>query len=234
MTTLIESVRTSLSQHQEIDLRKVQLALDHGALIIEGELDDVAAKRHCLEAAAAVSGVEGIVDRLHVAPAAHMSDADIRDHVANAILGEPAFAGCALRVLHGGDFVQVQSDGSTGSIDVRVQDGVVTLDGEVPNLCLKRLAGVLAWWVPGTRDVVDGLGVEPPQEDSDDEIADAVSVALEKDPFVGAGRISVSVRRGVVVLDGAVRSADEKRVAEHDTWFVFGVNDVANRLSISP
>ncbi|HEX5022545.1 MAG TPA: hypothetical protein VFX54_17890 [Candidatus Binatia bacterium] len=25
----------------------------------------------------------------------------------------------------------------------------------------KRLAGVLAWWVPGTRDVVDGLEEVP-------------------------------------------------------------------------
>jgi len=234
VTTLLDSVRTALSRLQGIDLRLIRLKLDHGALVMEGELDDVAGKRRCLEAAAAVAGVEGIVDRLRVTPAARMSDADIRDHVSKAILGEAAFAGCALRVLHGSDWTPIQSDGSTGSIDVRVQDGVVTLDGEVPNLCLKRLAGVLAWWVPGTRDVVNGLGVEPPQEDSDDEIVDAVAIALEKDPFVGAGRVSVSARRGVIVLDGAVRSADERRMAEHDAWFVFGVNGVENRLSISP
>jgi len=93
---------------------------------------------------------------------------------------------------------------------------------------------VLAWRVPGTRDVIDGLGVEPPQADSEDEIADAVAVVLDKDPFVGAGRISVSARGSVVALEGAVRSAEEKRIAEHDAWFVFGVNGVENRLAIVP
>jgi len=36
-------------------------------------------------------------------------------------------------------------------IDIGVEDGVVTLDGDVP---------VLAWWAPGSRDVVKGLGVD--------------------------------------------------------------------------
>ena len=214
----------------------MHLELDHGALLLQGEVEDVAAKRRCLEAAAATPGVEGIIDRLRVVPAVRMSDATIRDHVSNAVLGEPALAGCAVRVLHGLDCVTMRpaAEASTGSIELRVQDGIVTLDGEVSNLCLKRLAGTLAWWVPGTRDVVNGLGIEPPQDDSDDEISDAVAVVLEKDPFVGAGRVSVSARGGVVLLEGAVRSGEEKRMVERDAWFVFGVNGVENRLAISP
>ena len=41
-----------------------------------------------------------------------------------------------------------------GSIIVAVKDGIVTLNGEVPSLTHKCLAGVLAWWVPGTGDVI--------------------------------------------------------------------------------
>jgi hypothetical protein len=26
------------------------------------------------------------------------------------------------------------------------------------------LAGVLAWWVPGVRDVVDGIELDPPEK----------------------------------------------------------------------
>jgi osmotically-inducible protein OsmY len=48
---------------------------------------------------------------------------------------------------------------------VVVDGDVVTLNGQVPSLSHKRLAGVLAWWVPGVRDVVDGLAVEPTQSD---------------------------------------------------------------------
>lgn len=235
---LLESVRRSLARVPGVDLRRhpIHLQLDHGALLMEGEIGDVAAKRRCLLAAAATTGVDGIADRLRVLPAVRMSDGDIRDHVSNAIAGEPALAGCAVRARHGGQWVTLRAPAaeSAPSIDVSVERGVVTLDGEVPNLCLKRLAGALAWWVPGTRDVVNGLGVEPAQEDGDGEVADAVAVVLAKDPLIGAGRISVSVQGGIVTLDGAVRSADEKRIAEHDAWFVFGVNEVQNRLAVSP
>jgi len=31
-----------------------------------------------------------------------------------------------------------------------VEDGVVTLNGRVPSLSHKRLAGALAWWNPGS------------------------------------------------------------------------------------
>ena len=54
-------------------------------------------------------------------------------------------------------------------VEAAVRDGVVTLNGRVQSLSHKRLAGVLAWWVPGTRNVVNGLDVQPPEEDTDDE-----------------------------------------------------------------
>jgi hypothetical protein len=51
-------------------------------------------------------------------------------------------------------------------IEIEVKHGVVILNGRVPNLAAKCLAGVPAWWVPGSRDVVNGLVVEPPEEDA--------------------------------------------------------------------
>ena len=38
----------------------------------------------------------------------------------------------------------------------------MTLNGRVPGLPSRRLAGVLAWWVPGVRDVVNGIELDPP------------------------------------------------------------------------
>jgi len=36
------------------------------------------------------------------------------------------------------------------------------LNGRVSGLPSKRLAGVLAWRVPGVRDVVNGIELDPP------------------------------------------------------------------------
>jgi osmotically-inducible protein OsmY len=119
-----------------------------------------------------------------------------------------------------------------GIIAVVVDGGVVTLDGQVPSLSHKRLAGVLAWWVPGSRDVINGLGVEPTQEDNNDEITDAVRLVFEKDRFVPAEQIRVHTQGRVVTLEGVVPSDSIREMAEFDAWYVFGVNRVSNRLAV--
>lgn len=43
----------------------------------------------------------------------------------------------------------------------------------MPGLHYKRLAGVLAWWVPVSRDVINGIAVEPSREDGPDAIVEA-------------------------------------------------------------
>jgi len=40
----------------------------------------------------------------------------------------------------------------------------------MPGLTSKRLAGVMTWWVPGVRDVVNGIEVVPPEDDNPDMI----------------------------------------------------------------
>jgi osmotically-inducible protein OsmY len=109
---------------------------------------------------------------------------------------------------------------------VVVDAGVVTLDGQVPSLSHKRLAGVLAWWVPGSREVVNGLGVEPSQEDNDEEITEAVRLVLGKDPFVWADHIRVHTKERVVSSDSI------RGMAEFDAWYIFGVDKVINQLAV--
>jgi osmotically-inducible protein OsmY len=164
-----------------------------------------------------------------------MRDHAIRDHVRDALVQEPAFADYALTVCDGEAREAVRRpDAATGSIEFSVAGGVVVLNGELPGLVGKRLAGVLAWWVPGSRDVINGIAVTPFEEDSDDAIADAVALVLEKDPFVDAGQIRIGVRRAVVSLTGLVPTESEREMAEFDAWYVFGVDAVDNRIEVRP
>ena len=113
---------------------------------------------------------------------------------------------------------------------IAVADGVVTLDGQVESLSHKRLAELLAWWVPGTRDVVNGIEVKPYEDDSDDEITDAVTMALEKDRLVTHDSIRVITRNSVVTLEGVVPNRRQAEMAEADAWYIFGVDNVINHL----
>jgi osmotically-inducible protein OsmY len=232
---LLDRMREALRQDTRIgfDEAAVVLSLSDDLLVIGGEVADIGAKRRALRIVAAAMEGRGFVDRLHVRPAVAMEDGEIRDLVRDALLEEPALSQCRLREwIKGRPELVREPLGAVESIDIRVEDGVVTLDGEVTGLAQKRLAGALAWWVPGSRDVINGLGVAPAEEDSDFEIADAVRLVLEKDPLVNADQLRVGARRAVVALDGFVPTESQRDAAEWDAWYVFGVEDVLNRIEV--
>lgn len=235
---ILKEVRAALEREPRINLHKfpIDMEFHDGVLTMEGEVEHIAAKKLGLELAIAVWGVTGIVDRLHVTPSTRMGDGAILDAVRDALLQEPTLLNCSIHVLRKGQLetVRALADEPRGSIRVSVNDGVVLLDDHVMGLTQKRLAGVLAWWVPGSRDVINGMEVVPDQPDSDEDMAKAVRIVLKKDPFVNEGRIRVSVQRSVVMLEGDVPSMPQKEMAEFDAWYVFGVDKVSNRLEIHP
>jgi hypothetical protein len=235
---LLERVRAALKGEIRLDhkLKNVHLVLNpDGTVTVEAEAPSVAVKKLALERIGAVPDITGIVDRLHVARAARMGDGEIRAHLRDAFVDEPAFKRFEIRELRHGKIQQVQGapGDAYGCLDIEVKDGVVILNGRVPGLESKRLAGVIAWWIPGTRDVVNGIAVEPPEDDSPDHIAEAVRIALEKDPFVDAGQVRVAVTGCVVRLTGLVPTETERERAEDDAWCIFGVDDVKNEIKVA-
>jgi osmotically-inducible protein OsmY len=234
--SLIEQVRTALAHQQRVSLHRHPVAITlnvDGTITLEGEVADVAAKKLALETTAALEGVNGVIDRLRVARAERMSDAEIRDHVCDAISSDSVFLGYEInRVAQGvpGDSKSIET--GKHAIFVIVNEGIVTLDGVVASLSHKRIAGVLAWWVPGTRDVIDGLEVQPPEQDSDDEITEALRLVLDKDPLVNAEEIRITTRDGIVTLTGLAHNDQERRAAENDGWCLFGVNKVIDRIVV--
>jgi len=205
-----------------------------GVMTVEADVESVAQKRLALERLAATPGVVGIVDRMHVTPAVPMSDSGLADHLRRRFAEEPAFRGLAVmeRGPQGLDLVRAAEGEGAGRIEFEVRDGIVTLDGAAPSLAAKRLAGVMAWWTPGVRDVINGMGVEPPEDDAPIEIEASVELALEKDPFVDADQIRVGVRGAVVRLTGLVKSPGMRESAEADAWYVLGVDDVVNEIEV--
>lgn len=150
---IVKKVQAALEHEPRINLHRYPVHLDfqEGVLILEGDMEYLAAKKIALELASAVPGVNGIVDRIRVIPTRPMGDGAIRDHVRDAFLQEPALENCAIYVQRKGEteIIREAIHEPAGSIEIAVENGVVTLNGWVPSLSHKRLAGVLAWWVPG-------------------------------------------------------------------------------------
>lgn len=195
-----------------------------------------APKRRVLEHAASVDGVRAIVDRLRVEPAQRKGDGAIRDAYLAALGGPREFANCTLRYVASGrveTFRDVRDEGS-GNILIAVDDGVLTLEGTVISLSHKRVAGVLAWWTHGCRDVINSLAVEPGEDDNDEEVVEALRIVLEMDPALDADQITAHCRDFIVTLEGYVANDTQSRRAELDAWSLFGVGGVVNRIVVQP
>lgn len=230
-------IKAQLDANLEHDVRvnhqlnDIEVRIDGDDVILAGEVATIAAKKLARRTVAGLSGVTGVIDRLHVQPGQVMADGEIADHLQRALMGDSVFGYIEVHRAS-----ESRGGATVGSgqpfIEFAVEDGVVTLDGEVPSLTHKRLAGVFAWWVPGSRDVVDRIAVDPPEEDRDSEILDALRIVLEKDPFLDAMQIRGSCENGQITLHGAVGSEEQKRLAESDAWALLAVDDVVNELEV--
>jgi osmotically-inducible protein OsmY len=234
---IIREVSAAIEREPGVNLHRHPVKVDcaGGAVILEGEVGSVAAKKLALEQAAGIRGVRGVVDRLRVAPAARKGDGAIRDSICGFLLRAPELTRCVLRVYVKGrlETLRTVPGESSGTIDLSVDDGVITLDGSVISLSHKRLAGVLAWWTPGCRDVVNSLDVQPPEADTDAEVVDALRLVLEMDPLVPhADQITAACRDYVVTLEGTVTGEPERRQAEMDAWALFAVDRVINHIEV--
>ncbi len=236
---VLKTLWAALEREPRINLHRwpLQIGLtDDSVLILEGDVGSIAAKKLVLEFAGATPSVRGVVDRMRVAPSEPRGDGAILDSLTALLLDARELKNCTLRVIRKGETLTLQEaggDDASGDLLVSVKDGVVTLDGWVISLSHKRMAGALAWWVPGCRDVVNALEVQPPEQDNDDEVSDALSLVLEMDPMIPhPEQIRILTRNYVVTLEGLVGSEAEKNRAEQDAWGLFAVDRVINHLAV--
>lgn len=233
---VVKHIQQILENEPRINLHHypVKVSVLQGAVVMEGVVADIAAKKLALEAAGAIEGTREVVDRLRVVPSERRGDGAIRDSLENFLLNANELRNCTIRVVSNSKLETLREapPDSGGSINFEVNDGIVTLGGAVISLSHKRIAGVLAWWTPGCCDVVNSLDVVPQEEDTDYEVIDAVRLVLEMDPFVQPEQIDVKCSNYIVTLQGYVRTADESRRAELDAWYVFAVNRVVNNLEL--
>ncbi len=232
---IAQSLTAALEHEPRFNLHRfpIHVSLADGVISLEGTVGDIIAKRIAMIIAHRVAGNIPVQDRLRVeaGPRSH-EDGTLRDHVINAILGEPVFSRYRIRVQRNGDYalLRERQEEDAGDIGIHVEDATVTLEGHTGSLTHRRLAEVLAWWSAGCEDVDNRLRVVPPEEENDGELSDAIRIVIEKDPLVHADQLAISVRGKVVTLSGYTTSKEEQRLAVLDAWYVPGVHEVINRI----
>ena len=198
---------------------------DDGRVILSGTVGSAAEKTRARWDALAVTGVRAVDDSgLEVEKWAHnvalrenaptvRTDMEIRTAVKDALLYDP-------RV-------------SIFGIEVRVDDGMVTLRGIVDNIKARSAAVSDARNTVGVRRVKNLIKVRPVSTPTDEDIAKNVLAALTRNPYIESEKITVLVKNQVVKLEGSVSSYFEKGQAENIAFRASGVADVRNHLEVS-
>lgn len=234
---IIKASRAAMERDARIDTHAfpIDIRENNGRIIISGTAEDIIAKRLAVNYALQFADGRVVVDdQLRVATET-VPDRELRDSLAKQLAGELVFKDTTIVVDAQGDGVMVRDAGSGADwIEALVDDGKVTLTGRVSSIAHRRIAELLSWWTRGTAVVDNYLSVAPAEEDNDDEIAEAVTIAFEKDPLVQSDQLHPSIADGVVVLSGVVASEEERHLALTDTWYIPGVIEVVDRLQLHP
>jgi osmotically-inducible protein OsmY len=165
-------------------------------------------------AAARVFGVRAVAEEIQVRLPGSLkrSDEDIAGMVANVL---------EWNVLVPHDRVKVQ-----------VQDGLVTLSGEVDWGYQKFAAEEAVRNLMGIVWFNNQITVKPTVKPQD--IKDKILSAFQRNALLDSRRIKIETRGGKVILSGSVRSWGERAEAQWVAWAAPGVFEVENDILISP
>jgi osmotically-inducible protein OsmY len=191
----------------------IGIAVRDGVVTVSGQVDNYMQKQAIERAVRRVSGVRGIAMDLEVklAAGARPSDTDI--------------AQAALNAMRWHSMVPEER------VQIEVEDGHVTLSGELDwayqvasaEQCVRPLLGV--------KDITNGIRIRPHVNTSD--IAAGISSALMRHAQREARNISIQVDGGVVTLRGKVDSLREREAAVGTAWSAKGVTRVVDQLEVS-
>jgi hyperosmotically inducible protein len=129
-------------------------------------------------------------------------------------------------------------------IDVKTQQGAVSLTGQVPSEEVKSMAGVIAQDTSGVKELHNNLIVDPgtrpnpeasrlTERVADLEIKMIIEDALHKSPELKERPIELVVRERKVNLNGVAETESQKRLAEQIAWGVQGVVGVTNNMTVT-
>ena len=230
---LIGEINAAVEADTRLAIDDLAIAFDpdEGSVTLNGWVEDIRMKRMAANEVGRVLGDRAALhDRIRVR-VRDEGDPALCNAVVSCLSSEGMFSNHTITLTAGGNHELIHQ-GRTSRIDVEVDNGVVTLRGEVPSLSHRRFAEVLIWWTAGCQRVDNFLVVDPPEADHDDEITDVLRMVLEKDPLVHASQLRIGTAGGIVEFHGLLTSEEERRLATLDAWYVPGVWDVVDRIEV--
>jgi osmotically-inducible protein OsmY len=206
-------VLAELAWDPEIDLTDVGVEVDDGIVTLTGTVDNYWTRWAAEQAALRVDGVRAVVNDISVKALGQRTDTDVAQDIVDAL---------ALNIMV-----------PPGRVKVAVEDGWVTLTGEVDWQFQRVEAESVVRSISGVTGVTNLIRVKR-RTASPADIKKEIENALIRTAQVDAKQIQVHVEDGHVTLSGTVRSWAERAEAEKAAWRAPGVTKVTNEIRVQP
>jgi hyperosmotically inducible protein len=212
--SLRQDILDELEFEPAVNAAHIGIAVDKNVVTVTGMVSSYAEKTAALSAVRRVRGVRAVADEIqvHYPFEKKTSDSEIAKR--------------ALDILGWDTMIP------SGSIDVVVRDGWLTLEGNVDWYYQKQAAEDDVRKLSGVRGVTNSIVIKPHVKAAD--VKKKIEEALKRHAEVEASAIRVTVRdNDKVTLEGTVNHWDERYAVENAAWAAPGVKSVDDRLAIA-
>jgi osmotically-inducible protein OsmY len=191
----------------------IGVAVRDGAVTLTGSVPSYAEKLAAAQAAERVYGVKAVANDLKVKlPGTPRDDADIATAIAHVL--------------------EWNVNVPEGKVHARVQDGWVTLEGEVEHDYQRREVERMVRNVRGVTGVTDTITVRPPPKP--EAVKEEIEETFKREAEIDARHIRVEVTDHTAQLYGHVHSLQEAQAARTAAAAAPGVAAVESHLVVSP
>lgn len=213
-TELQQDVLSELKYEPSVDASDIGVTAKEGVVSLAGNVKSYAERYAAVHAAERVGGVKAVTDELKVdLPSYHIrDDQDIAKAALNALQWD----------------VWVPYD----RIKVKVDNGWITLEGQVDYWYQENAAGNAVCNLTGVKGVTNLITIKKPAV-MPTEVKTKIDCALRRAAEVDADHITVKVVDDKVILKGTVSSWAERQEAERAAWSAPGVRTVEDDLVIA-
>ena len=214
-TKLQHDVQEELEWDPSVDASQIGVAATQpGIVTLTGTVATYAEKVSAERAAKRLSGVRAVANDIEVRPIGSMkrTDTDIAQAVLRALDWDIA-------VPH-------------EKIKARVDDGWVTLEGEVALQFQRAAAENAVRRLNGVRGVTNQIRLQVRPSVQPAEVKDRIEAALRRSAEIDARGIQVDAKDSMITLRGKVRTWAERDEAERAAWGAPGVLAVKDELTV--
>lgn len=207
-----KDVMEELKWEPFLNATEIGVAVKNGVVSLSGTVDSFAKKIAAEKAAKRIEGVKAVAEEIEVklTGSGWRSDSDIAESILSTLKWHTAV--------------------DENRIKVKVENGWVTLEGEVEWVFQKNTISGLVENLLGVRGITNLIKVAPKIEAK--EIKRKIMAAFHRSATLDADKINIETTGSKVTLAGKVHSLAEKKDAESAAWAAPGVSEVENKLIV--